>query len=227
MMLLIGLYRLCGVSRLLLLPTPLYFDPAARVIWSGCSAEVPAVLPGDAMEELDIVTLIVRHRVKSAQQPAYEKWLRRTTQIASTYPGHLGVNVMRDAGQFICVLRFAGTAELQHWLDSSERRHLIEEVAPLLDEGDQTQIETNREFWFTPANTQPAPRWKQACITFMVILPLSLLVPLLWQPLFLQLPVLAGYWASNVLITLSIVLLVVYFFMPRATALFARWLSPN
>ncbi|WP_339485660.1 antibiotic biosynthesis monooxygenase [Pseudomonas sp. EL_65y_Pfl2_R95] len=179
------------------------------------------------MEELDIVTLIVRHRVRAAQRPAYEKWLRRTTQIASTYPGHLGVNVMRDAEQFVCVLRFAGTAELQHWLDSSERRHLIEEVAPLLDEGDQTQVETNREFWFTPTNAQPALRWKQACITFLVILPLSLLVPLLWQPLFAKLPILGGYFVSNVLITLSIVLLVVYLFMPRVTALFAHWLSSH
>ncbi len=42
------------------------------------------------MDELEIVTLIVRHRVKAGQEAAYEKWLRRTTQIASSYPGHLG-----------------------------------------------------------------------------------------------------------------------------------------
>ena len=177
------------------------------------------------MDELEIVTLIVRHRVKAGREAAYEQWLRRTTRIASTYPGHLGVNVMRDLGQFVCVLRFAGTGELQHWLDSSERRHLIEEVAPLLAEGDQTQIEAGREFWFTPSLLSAPARWKQACITFLVILPLSLLVPLLWQPLFARLPWLGGYIASNVLITLSIVLLVVYLFMPRVTALFATWLN--
>nr|WP_298142981.1 antibiotic biosynthesis monooxygenase [uncultured Pseudomonas sp.] len=177
------------------------------------------------MDKLEIVTLVVRHRVKAGQEAAYERWLRRTTQIASSYPGHLGVNVMRDIGQFICVLRFAGTAELQSWLDSSERRHLIEEVEPLLAEGDQIHIEPGREFWFTPSPQASPARWKQACITFMVILPLSLLVPLLWQPLFARLPWLGGYLASNVLITLSIVLLVVYLFMPRVTALFAHWLS--
>ncbi|SFT50172.1 antibiotic biosynthesis monooxygenase [Pseudomonas marincola] len=179
------------------------------------------------MDEPEIVTLIVRHRVKAGQQPAYEKWLRRTTQIASTYPGHLGVNVIRDADRFVCVLRFVGTGELQCWLDSSERRHLIEEVQPLLADGDQIQVEANREFWFTPTANEPPARWKQACITFLVILPLSLVVPLLWQPLFARLPLLGGYFLSNALITLSIVLLVVYLFMPRVTALFANWLKPR
>ncbi|SNS95449.1 antibiotic biosynthesis monooxygenase [Pseudomonas segetis] len=179
------------------------------------------------MDELEVVTLIVRHRVKVGKEAAYEKWLRRTIQIASTYPGHLGVNVMRDLGQFVCVLRFVGTRDLQCWLDSSERHQLIEEVSPLLAEGDQTEIEAGNEFWFSPSTAIPPARWKQACITFLVILPLSLLVPLLWQPLFTRLPWLGGYLASNVLITLSIVLLVVYLFMPKVTALFASWLTPS
>ncbi|MWV11717.1 antibiotic biosynthesis monooxygenase [Pseudomonas sp. R-28-1W-6] len=179
------------------------------------------------MAELDLVTLIVRHRVKAGQVAAYEQWLRRTMRIASSYPGHLGVNVMRDLDRFVCVLRFVGTRELQCWLDSSERKHLIEEVAPLLADGDQTEIEAGREFWFTPSPSIQPARWKQACITFLVILPLSLLVPLLWQPLFALVPWLGGYVPSNVLITLSIVLLVVYLFMPRVTALFAAWLNPD
>jgi antibiotic biosynthesis monooxygenase (ABM) superfamily enzyme len=179
------------------------------------------------MDEHEIVTLVVRHRVRAGQEATYEKWLRRTTQIASAYPGHLGVNVIRDLGRFVCVLRFAGPRELQCWLESSERRHLIEEVSPLLAEGDQVEVEANREFWFTP-NPQAAPaRWKQACITFLVILPLSLLVPLLWQPIFARMPWLGGYVPSNVLITLSIVLSVVYLFMPKVTALFANWLNPR
>ncbi len=179
------------------------------------------------MDELGIVTLIVRHRIKAGQEDAYEQWLRRTTRIASTYPGHLGVNVIRGLDRFVCVLRFAGTRELQCWLDSSERRHLVNEVAPLLIEGDQTGTKAGCEFWFAPGSAVPPARWKQACITFLVILPLSLLVPLLWQPVFTRLPWLGGYVLSNVLITLSIVVLVVYLLMPKATALFAAWLNPS
>jgi uncharacterized protein len=173
----------------------------------------------------DIVTLIVRHRVKPNQVAAYEDWLHHATRTASRYPGHLGVNVMRDADSFVSVLRFLGTPELQAWLDSAERRALIAEVSPLLIEGDHTEVETSREFWFTPSVRPQPPRWKQACVSFLVILPLSMLVPRFWQPLFSHVPWLGGYLQSSVLITLSIVLLVVYLFMPRVTAWFAPWLN--
>ena len=59
----------------------------------------------------------------------------------------------------------------------------------------------------------------------LVILPLTFLVPLLWKPLFAWWPWLGGYVQANVLITLSIVLLVVYVFMPRVTRLFSQWLQ--
>ncbi|MGE7994372.1 antibiotic biosynthesis monooxygenase [Pseudomonas sp. NPDC089554] len=179
------------------------------------------------MDPLEIVTLVVRHRVRAGREMAYEQWLQRTTRVASTYPGHLGVDVICEQGQFICVLRFSGASELQAWLGSGERQQLIEEVSPLLVEGDQTQVHIGHEFWFNPHHPKQPPRWKQACVTFLVILPLSLLIPLLWQPLFAKLPVLSGYVASNVLITLTIVLLVVYLFMPKATQLFAAWLEPR
>ncbi len=178
----------------------------------------------------DIVTLVVRHRVRPAQLTAYEAWLRRTVGVAEQFEGHLGVNVMRsqDAGltRFTIVLRFSCAQRLQAWLDSVERKQLINEALPLLVEGDQTEVSTVKEFWFTPAepNTQP-PRWKQAWVTFLVILPLSFLVPLAWRPVFASVPWLDSYFASGLLITATIVLLVVYIFMPRVTGWFAGWLQ--
>ena len=179
----------------------------------------------------DIVTLLIRHRVKQGREQDYEGWLRHTIGVAKGYPGHLGIDVVRDQSApqhlFTCVLRFASTQQLQGWLDSADRRQLIAEVSPLLAEGDQLEINPEREFWFTPvaADVPPPPRWKQACVTFLVILPLALLVPLLWQPLFRLQPWLGGYVASNVVITASIVLLVVYLFMPPVTRFFAGWLN--
>ncbi|MFW0754896.1 antibiotic biosynthesis monooxygenase [Pseudomonas sp. H11T01] len=180
-----------------------------------------------------VVTLLVRHRVKQGRDEEYEAWLRRTIAIARGYPGHLGIDVMRGQNGglalFTSVLRFASTAQLQHWLDSEDRQQLVSEAQPLLADGDQIEVNADREFWFTPVDEGqgPPPRWKQACITFLVILPLSFLVPMLWKPLFAWQPWLGGYVQSNVLITLSIVLLVVYVFMPRVTRLFSKWLQPR
>lgn len=183
-----------------------------------------------AQQMPDIVTLVVRHRVRIAQLEPYEVWLRRTIGTAKRFEGHLGVDVMRTRGagltNFTIVLRFCSTQRLQAWLDSVERKQLINEALPLLVAGDQTGISAANEFWFTPTeqHTQP-PRWKQVCVTFLVILPLSLLVPLAWRPVFTNILWLGGYFASNLLITATIVVLVVYVFMPMVTDWFAAWLQ--
>jgi antibiotic biosynthesis monooxygenase (ABM) superfamily enzyme len=183
-----------------------------------------------ASEAAETVTLVVRHRVRRGQELAYESWLRHTVAIASQSAGHLGVDVVRGTSSglplFTSVLRFSSPERLRSWLDSAERSQLVEEAKPLLADGDLTEISTLNNFWFVPVDDErQPPRWKQACLTFVVILPLSLLIPQLWQPLFARQPALGTYLASNILITLSIVLLVVYLFMPMATRLFASWLN--
>lgn len=179
----------------------------------------------------DVVALLVRHRVRHGKDAEYERWLRRIIATASAYPGHLGIDVVRDKDQglhqFTCILRFASTALLQNWLDSQARRDLVDEIRPLLVDGDQIETHAQREFWFTPAECGPKPplRWKQACVTYLVILPHTLLVPLIWQPVFTAVPWLGGYVAATALITVTIVLSVVYVFMPPATRLFEGWLN--
>lgn len=61
-------------------------------------------------------------------------------------------------------------------------------------------------------------------MTFLVILLLSLSVPLAWRPAFASVPWLS-YLGSNLVITATIVLLVVYLFMPMVTGWFAGWLQ--
>lgn len=182
--------------------------------------------------QLETAALVVRHRVRSGSLRRYEAWLRRIIATASQCAGHLGADVIRscrpDDVEFTCVLRFVGLEQLQSWIHSEQRRQLVAEVEPLLCAGDQLEIAQGKDFWFIPETIQAPPlRWKQSCVTFLVILPLSLLVPLLWQPLFHRVPWLGGYLPSNTLITLSIVLLVVYLFMPMATRAFGGWLRAD
>lgn len=120
----------------------------------------------------EIVTLVIKHRVKQGMEAQYEAWLRRTVAIAATYPGHLGVDVIRGKSDglhmFTCVLRFCSTEVMQSWLDSAQRRELVAEAAPMLADGDFTEVNRHNEFWFVPASdSPPPPRWKQAVVTFL------------------------------------------------------------
>ncbi|MBX9404649.1 antibiotic biosynthesis monooxygenase [Pseudomonas baetica] len=181
----------------------------------------------------EIVTLIVKHRVKSGFEKPYEAWLRNIVSVAGRSEGHLGVDVMRSKhgglDLFTCVLRFCSTEAMQRWLDSEQRQALINEAAPMLADGDQTEVAPINEFWFSPLAdaASPPPRWKQAVITLLVILPHTLLVPLIWGPLLKLHPLLSNYVVATFLITLTIVVSVVYVFMPRVTRLFAPWLEAS
>lgn len=193
-----------------------------------------SIQPALAKKSFDeVVTLVIKHRVKAGFEVAYEAWLRNIVSIAGQQDGHLGVDVMRgkSAGLdlYTCVLRFCSTEAMQRWLDSPQRQALVNEATPMLADGDQTEVNPVNEFWFAPteAGSPPPPRWKQAVVTLLVILPHTLLVPLLWGPLLQLHAFLSNYVVATFLITLTIVVSVVYLFMPLATRLFAPWLSPS
>ncbi|KJZ63964.1 antibiotic biosynthesis monooxygenase [Pseudomonas fluorescens] len=182
----------------------------------------------------EVVTLVIKHRVKAGFEVPYEAWLRNIVSIAGQQEGHLGVDVIRgkSAGLdlYTCVLRFCSTESMQRWLDSPQRLGLVNEATPMLADGDQTEVNPVNEFWFAPqadAAAPPPPRWKQAVVTLLVILPHTLLVPLIWGPLLQLNTFLSNYVVATFLITLTIVVSVVYLFMPMATRLFAPWLSSS
>lgn len=192
---------------------------------------MPEVLNSQAPGADETVTLIIKHSVKAGFESAYEAWLRNIVRVAGQREGHLGVDVVRGKrGRldfYTCVLRFSSTEAMQGWLESSERQALVAEAAPMLADGDQTEVAPVNEFWFSPLGdaASPPPRWKQAVVTLLVILPHTLLVPLIWGPLLQLNAFLSNYVVATFLITLTIVVSVVYVFMPPVTRLFAPWLE--
>lgn len=182
---------------------------------------------------MEVVTLVIKHRVKAGFEVPYSTWLRNIVRIAGQWEGHLGVDVIpgKHAGldTYTCILRFCSTDAMQRWLDSPQRRELVNEAIPMLADGDQTEVNPANEFWFSPPNEtrSPPPRWKQAALTLLVIFRHTLLVPLIWKPLLGVSPVLSNYVVATFVITLTIVLSVVYLFMPMATRVFASWLTSS
>lgn len=176
-----------------------------------------------------VATLLIQHQVKSGAEPQYEAWLNEIVPAAQRFVGHLGVNVIRPAGgsgTYTIVLRFDTYEHLQSWLESEVRKRFVERIEPILVDGDQIDIKTGLEFWFTPATAgqKHAKPFKQFLITLSVIFPLTLIVPILWKPVFHALPWLSLRVPSNFVIAVTIVFLVVYIIMPRYTRLAAKWL---
>ncbi|AVH36312.1 hypothetical protein AL532_08330 [Pseudomonas monteilii] len=74
----------------------------------------------------------------------------------------------------------------------------------------------------TPVS-QP-PRWKQALLTYLVICPMTMVIPQLLAPLFARFPQLGGPITGNLIVNLFVILPVVFYIMPWVTRRCANWL---
>jgi antibiotic biosynthesis monooxygenase (ABM) superfamily enzyme len=175
------------------------------------------------------VTSVIRHTVGAGSESRYEAWFRKITAIAETFPGHRGVDFIRpptESRTYTIVLHFDTNEHLERWLSSDARTQLIAEVKPYLEGGDQVEIRTGLEFWFTPSDSEQkhAKTYKQFLITWSVIFPLTIFVPWVLHPLFQTVPFLGLPGVSNLLISAMIVGLLTYVIMPRYTRMVATWL---
>lgn len=175
------------------------------------------------------VSIIIRHQVSVQHHAEYENWLKLIIPAAAKFPGHQGVNIVRPSNggqQFEIAVRFA-SEELAHgWLKSEQRKALIEQSIGLFHEQEILEIYNGIDFWFTsPSPTNKvATRWKQWLLTTAIIWPLTLVVPMLLQPLLSSLSLSLPMLLRQGLVVSIVVALVVYLIMPRVVKLVAPWL---
>jgi antibiotic biosynthesis monooxygenase (ABM) superfamily enzyme len=174
------------------------------------------------------VTSVIRHTVRARSENRYEAWFREVTAIAQTFTGHRGVDFIRPpkgSRTYTVVLRFDTSEHLKRWLSSDARKRLIAEIEPYLKGGDQVEVRTGLEFWFTPPDSeQHAKTYKQFLIAWSVIFPLTIFVPWVLHPLFQTVPFLGLPGINSLLISAIIVGLMTYVIMPRYTRMAATWL---
>lgn len=180
-------------------------------------------------DHCDGATIQIHHRVQPGAVNRYETWLRQIIEAAGRFPGHQGVHILRPPEghhDYEIAVRFASEGDAQRWRESAERRELMATIQGDLQQAERVEIVSGIDYWFTPptpASKQPT-RWKQWLVTTSVIWPLTIVVPLLWQPLFGLLPLLGTWGIRHGLVAATIVALVVYVIMPRVVKLVAPWL---
>ena len=187
-------------------------------------------VPTAANADSGPVTATVTRRVKPGHETFYEQFLAGIIAAASTFPGHLGVEVFRPesatAGEYRTVYRFDTAEHLRAWLDSGEHAAWLERAEPHVLGPVRTSFVTGLESWFTlpgqPAAAAPPP-YKMALLTWITIFPLITAVVAVTGPPLKQLP-LAMRLAITTALTVSLMTWVV---MPRVTRLLRGWLYPD
>ncbi|MEO0321484.1 MAG: antibiotic biosynthesis monooxygenase, partial [Myxococcota bacterium] len=120
-------------------------------------------------------------RVDPARTQEFEAWLAGVVDVASTFEGHQGAQVLRPGEpatqDYVLLFRFATPEQLQAWETSEVARTWLKNAEPFTRDLHIERL-TGLEFWFQtrgPAKRPPA-RIKMAVATVVGLYPLILFV---------------------------------------------------
>ena len=128
------------------------------------------------------VSAVISTRVRPGKEAEYLAWERRMATAQSQATGLQGYRfeppVPGVQEDFVAILRFDGEANLRAWLDSPERKKLLEEATPLTEEFHTRMARTGFEQWFRDAagpGAAPLPVWKMDMLVLLMLYPVVFL----------------------------------------------------
>src|SRR6476660_8235831 len=175
----------------------------------------------------ETVAFIVTHKVRTGEEERYEAWLADIFVASSGFSGYLGREIFRPSDRsrkYTSVVRFDSQDSLNAWAESETRKSFVSKVHDLLEQGDQVEIRSGIDFWFTPEGIKPPKLWKQFLLTVSAVYPLSLVIPLFLIPLVKLVPALGNQFVTALFMAVILTGMLTYVIMPRYTRLLQRWL---
>ncbi|NJI72272.1 antibiotic biosynthesis monooxygenase [Sphingobacterium kitahiroshimense] len=174
-------------------------------------------------------SVVITHHVLDTKQEEYEKWLEQIVPLTKHSEGFIDLQIVRPIPNltfiYTIIIRFDTIKNLKNWMESNDRKRLIEKANPYFRKNDNYKIKSGLDFLFETENETKVPvRWKQFLVTWSAIYPLSLLIPLLILPFLRVLKIPTNHYFDGLLISCSVVFLMVYVIMPNYTKLIRKWL---
>lgn len=175
-------------------------------------------------------SVVISHEILDGKQDEYEKWLAMIGPLVSKSKGNIDWQIIRPIPNltfsYTVILRFDTIDNCKLWMNSVDRKTLIEKATPLFTKGDNYYIKTGLDFLFTLQDNQSKVpvRWKQFVVTWSAIYLLSAVIPILILPLLHGLALPKSRFIDSFFTSGLIVFLMVYFVMPNYTKLIRKWL---
>jgi hypothetical protein len=167
--------------------------------------------------------------VRQGQERRLEQAAAELMNASAGLEGRLSGTILHEAGspEYHLVHSFSGRSQLEHWLDSRERRAGLEKLEAVAERAGSPQRISGLETWFASRGREvetikPPPRWKMWLASFLGAYPLVVLFQ--WQvaPELADVPLLL----RAAILPLVLLSVMTYLMMPLVTRLLHRWLYP-
>ena len=178
------------------------------------------------------VSVVISTRVKPEQHDAFLQWQRRVAAVQAGFPGFQGYKLepplpgVQD--DWVIVLRFDSDANLEAWLNSPQRRQLLDESAAFDAGTHMRKVRSGFDSWFLSkgdAAQRPPPAWKQNMLVLLALYPVVFLFGAWVQtPLLLDKGV--PFWLALFIGNAVGVALLGWVAVPQVNRLFDWWLNP-
>nr|WP_315420399.1 hypothetical protein [uncultured Pedobacter sp.] len=175
-------------------------------------------------------SVVITHHILEGKQKEYEKWLDEILPVSKHATGFIDLQIVRPIPKltfvYTVIIRFDTIENLKSWMESRDRKQLIEKASPFFRKNDRYQIKSGLDFLFNAENEghKVPVRWKQYLVTWSAIYPLSLIIPVLLLPILRWLGIPVNHYFDAFINSGCIVLLMVYVVMPNYTRLIKKWL---
>lgn len=174
----------------------------------------------------DYVTVSIDRKVIPGQEENYEQWISGISTTSASFPGHLGVHILRPAkgdNQYTIIYRFDNHQHAKAWENSEARQTWIEELKGMVEGNAKIRSVTGLESWFDlpkiSTNKQP-DRLRMCIVLIVVVFSLIVIISYLLSPLISHL----NYHLRIAIIVTLQVILMTYVVMPRITVCLKKWL---
>ena len=186
------------------------------------------VISGSAKPPDQLVTAVVTHRVAPEQIDDFLAWQERLRLAESNFPGFRGSELFRPIegiqDEWTAMYRYSTAADLEAWLNSTERQRLLAEGKQFKDFELRT-IDNSFGSWFAfdeAGSVAPPPSETKTSIAVWVgLYPTVVLLTLVLAPL--RMPLWLGMLIGNLLSSILISFVVMPYYV---NPLLGQWLRP-
>ncbi len=178
------------------------------------------------------VTAVASFRLGPHSEKRFAAFVADVRAALGSFDGYIDSQVFEPVGgvqnDTVIAFSFESRADLDEWLNSTERAELLATIEPHVDGErvvnvvDDLAGSMGHSFagWFRGGDERPVKRWKQASIILLALFPTALTLALLRGWLLPDLALVPTVFVSNVIG----ILVLTWFLMPMLTRAFDSWL---